>query len=104
MLRLTHLTPSNLPDAEYFTIADVQAQTFPDANASNNQVASRYVTEIVPPLVDLSASRGRVARQVKLRGRDLRNRIRKRQQPAELGSVFRALLADCDFRQGRLHP
>ena len=50
VLRPTYPTPSNLPDAEYFTIADVEAQTFTDANPSNNQVASRYVTEIVPPV------------------------------------------------------
>lgn len=67
-VKMTYSTPNNLPDAEYFTIADIESVTFVDSNASNNQVASRYVTEIVPPVVDLAAMVGSTEAQVKLRG------------------------------------
>lgn len=68
VLKLSYPTPTNLPDAEYFTIADIEAVSFVDANASNNQVASRYVAEIVPPLVDLAAQLKIISRQITLRG------------------------------------
>lgn len=67
-VKMTYSTPNNLPDAEYFTIADIEAVTFTDRNSSNNQVTSHSGAEIVPPVVDLAATVGPTNAQVKLQG------------------------------------